>query len=479
MNPDTIATVSTQPKLSILICTLEERAELLARLLGTLEPQRRPLPPDTVEILIESDSRQHSIGWKRNRLLERARGQYLAFVDDDDTVAPDYLAELLAGIARGVDAVCIQGTFTINGDPSSAAPFIDTPYGPHAVSQVGGVTQFLRGLQHLDAIRSDIARSCQFPDCSFTEDYTWGTELERHGLVRTWHLIDHPIYFYDYWDTKRANSDCHLAIVMPVLNHVYTTYKSVESLLQATTDPNFALIMVDDGSSDPEVGAYAQDLYARLDRRFHYIRNPQNLGVNASWNIGIMAAQSLNARYIAVVNNDVLFSAGWDKSLTESLNDPTVGVVSPMSTWSSGMPLDWPRGAGKDVNPAGYRGYMPLLGACFVARSETFNRVRELSESFGKTGVFPDQMRIYFGDNWLAAAVQYLGLQCGYDSDSYVHHLYCTTTRELDNGPLFDTDGAVFLELEERMGRHMEPFAPPPEGVAAIRPNPVSEEVSA
>ena len=440
------------PKLSILICTLKERSSLLHRLLKSLNRQCLKFPGQ-VEILTEFDDRERTIGAKRNALLDRAVGDYVVYVDDDDRVSDDYIEEMLRGIETGKDAVCVQGTFTINGDQTTESPFIDTPYGPHTVSVVAGRQQFLRGLQHLDAIKREIAQSVQFPDSSFTEDYTWGTDLERLKLVKTWHSIDHPVYFYDFWDNKPANGKCNLAVVMPVLNHVYTTYKSVESLLQATSDPNFVLIMVDDGSeTHSEVHEYAMDLYRRLDRRFKYIHNTQNKGVNESWNIGITAAQSLNAKYIAVVNNDVLFAPKWDAPLKELLDDPSIGIVSPLSTYGSSLPLDWPKGSGRDVNPAGYRGYMPLLGACFAARADTFDKV----------GPFPvdEGLKIYFGDNWLAMKCQSLDLACGYESDSYVHHLLCVTTRSLNNSPIWEQEGPAFDALCEKMGRKMEPFAP-------------------
>lgn len=443
-------------KLSILICSLLERKQQCAKLLKSLKSQISQWPSGTVEVIVELDNRERTIGAKRNALLDRSTGDYVVFVDDDDTVSSDYVSELLVGISNGYDAICVQGLFTINGDKTTESPFIDTPYGPHTVSIVNGRQRFLRGLQHLDAIKREIATSVRFPDSSFTEDYTWGTELERTGKVKTWYSIDHPVYFYDFWDNKPANGKCNLAVVMPVLNHVYTTYKSVESLLQATNDPNFVLIMVDDCSEEySDVRDYAMDLYRRVDRRFKYIRNTENLGVNASWNIGITAAQALNASYIAVVNNDVMFSKDWDVALKKSLDDPGVGVISPLSTYGNTMPLDWPRGSGRDVNPAGYRGYMPLLGACFMAKAETFVKV----------GPFPveEGLKIYFGDNWLAIACQALGLQCGYDSDSYVHHLLCVTTKSLDNGPIWEKEGPAFDALCSKLGRTMQPFALPDE----------------
>ena len=78
-------------KLSILICTLKGRDEYLNRVLQVLEPQKT----DDVEILIESDERQMTIGQKRNKLLDRAIGDYICYVDDDDLVSVDYIEKIL------------------------------------------------------------------------------------------------------------------------------------------------------------------------------------------------------------------------------------------------------------------------------------------------------------------------------------------------------------------------------------------------
>ena len=83
--------------LSICICTLTDRARQFAELMECIQPQADGEP---VEILVESDSGQATIGEKRNRLLQRAKGQYIAFVDDDDMVAAAYVPQVLSHIRR-------------------------------------------------------------------------------------------------------------------------------------------------------------------------------------------------------------------------------------------------------------------------------------------------------------------------------------------------------------------------------------------
>jgi len=94
------------PSLSVIIPT-RDRGPLLARALASVEAQS--LPPGEVLIVDDGDApldarslpgvrvvRQeapHGAARARNLGAARARGRFLAFLDDDDTWHPDYLAE--------------------------------------------------------------------------------------------------------------------------------------------------------------------------------------------------------------------------------------------------------------------------------------------------------------------------------------------------------------------------------------------------
>jgi GT2 family glycosyltransferase len=228
-----------------------------------------------------------------------------------------------------------------------------------------------------------------------------------------------------------------LSVIVPAFNEVATTRQSIASLLANTAEPDFELVFVNDGSTD-ETPTYAAELQARLGPRFVYVAHPENRGVCRAWDSGLLAS---NAPTIAFNNNDILYSPEWERGLLNALErDSRLAVVSPLSTHGP-IPADWPKGAGRGPNPAGYMGYMPLLGCCFMCRRSLFDEI----------GLFPKELTHYFSDNWIALASQSKGYECGYAADSYIHHLMGISSRKL-SAKWWGIDGPAFEKLAKPLG---------------------------
>ena len=85
-------------KLSILICSVQDRdrEENLKNIEHELKDQIcKNYAENIVEILIEKDNREMSVGRKRNVLIDKAKGEYVCFIDDDDFISKDYLNIIL------------------------------------------------------------------------------------------------------------------------------------------------------------------------------------------------------------------------------------------------------------------------------------------------------------------------------------------------------------------------------------------------
>lgn len=175
------------PKLSILIPSLIGREKYLARLYDILKPQLS----NDIEVLIHTDNKQITTGSKRNNLINDAKGEYIIFVDDDDRVSADYVEQVMVGINRGVDAVTITSIITVDG--KNPRFVIDSPYQENRFYK----NTYYRGVQHLDAVKRELASQIKYEDISFGEDAKWTKAMHESGLIKTWYRVGKPIYFYE------------------------------------------------------------------------------------------------------------------------------------------------------------------------------------------------------------------------------------------------------------------------------------------
>jgi len=178
--------VARNIKLSLLICSLKDRHEKLQRLLSCLKPQLN----SKVEVLIETDQRKITTGAKRNILLKKAVGDYIAFIDDDDLVSDDYVSKILEAIKTKPDCVGIKGQVTF-AKKRISKPFI------HSVKyatwfQKGGI--YYRCPNHISPVKRKLALRIGFPDVYTQEDLKYSMEL--YPFLKTEVFIDSTLYYY-------------------------------------------------------------------------------------------------------------------------------------------------------------------------------------------------------------------------------------------------------------------------------------------
>lgn len=178
--------------LSLLICHLPARKLLLDKLLFELRSQISA-GQYKVEILIDRDAGK--VGAKRQRLLEQAQGDYVAFIDDDDWVAPDYLSSIVPALGA-YDAIGFQGEISTNGRNVK----LFTISKEHKYEEKGGI--YYRYNNHLSPVRREIALKIGYKDVSFAEDFDYAMRLKESGLVKTEKYIYKALYFYRYVTRK-------------------------------------------------------------------------------------------------------------------------------------------------------------------------------------------------------------------------------------------------------------------------------------
>lgn len=182
--------------LSVCIATMPERRGLLNRLVDHLYAQIIRHRPRQVEVL--TDAGGGTIGEKRQRLLEKSRGLFVAFVDDDDWIADDYIAQVVGALEREpeVDCASLWGVITENGD---------NPQRFHHSLQYEGWYRTPEGLfartpNHLNAIRRELALQAGFKASNFGEDHEFSKAVRP--LLRREAVVDSVLYHYWYSGNK-------------------------------------------------------------------------------------------------------------------------------------------------------------------------------------------------------------------------------------------------------------------------------------
>jgi len=181
-------------QLSLLIPTLECRRNQLSRLVEGLEFQiRNSGRRSEVEILPFRDAGEHSIGYKRNILLGRAKGEFVAFIDDDDEVSERYIELICCALGRRpeVDCLGIRGIITFRG--SHPREFVHSLRYSDIFSRNH---TYYRPPAHLNPIRRAIAVHYRFPEVSYSEDFHWALQMRDDRVLQQEEFIDSPLYFY-------------------------------------------------------------------------------------------------------------------------------------------------------------------------------------------------------------------------------------------------------------------------------------------
>jgi glycosyltransferase involved in cell wall biosynthesis len=189
--------------LAILIPTLPVRIDSYTRLIKKLCQQiERYRLQDKVQIHSYMDCKDHSVGVKRNMLIQNSSAKYVCFLDDDDDISDDYLYQIFLAIPMNCDVITFDGAYIEQGKKTR-----------FSISRLNrnnfnAVDCFYRLPNHLCPVKREIAIASLFTDKNFGEDSDYSERINK--LIKNEYHIKHDLYFYLYDQQNSQTSPSNL-----------------------------------------------------------------------------------------------------------------------------------------------------------------------------------------------------------------------------------------------------------------------------
>jgi O-antigen biosynthesis protein len=372
-----------------------------------------------------------------NSALDLATGTFIALVDHDDLLAPDALYHVVAHLADHPEADIIYSDEDhIDDTGQRSAPYFKPDWNPELmlgqnlinhlgvyrrglVERLGGFRVGMEGSQDYDlALRAVAAttpdRIVHIPHilyhwrqagqtrsfsesaldrCAsngrravleFLETEQPGVTVQPAAAVPSWSRIVYPI----------PTPEPLVSVIIPTRNHADLLGRAVDGLLNRTDYPALEVLIVDNGSDEPET----LTLLVRLeqDERVRVLRCPGPFNYSALNNHAV--GQS-TGELILLLNNDVdVINPDWLREMVSHAIRPGIGAVGAKLLYPDGTIQHGGVTVGvggvaghqylhKQHDDVGYFGQLTLVraitavtGACLLVRRQAFLEVGGLDE---------------------------------------------------------------------------------------------------
>lgn len=203
------------PKLSVLIASTWDREEMTERLFEKICGMKKDTSwisfhgdievgvefDSEVEVIVCYDNKEMSIGAKRQKMIEEARGEYIVYIDSDDDVPYYYIDELLKAIEKKPDCIGFEIECTGMKEGTMLASASKKHGEWRTIKRKKNDKRkydFLRTIYHKTPVKREIALKAGFPDKRYGEDAEYAKRLKETGLLKNEVFIPKVMYYYQY-----------------------------------------------------------------------------------------------------------------------------------------------------------------------------------------------------------------------------------------------------------------------------------------
>lgn len=407
-----------------------------------------------------------------NTALEMARGDYVALMDHDDILPEHALYEVAAALDRDPDlALLYSDEDRLDADGARSEPYFKPDFNYELLLRQNLVS-------HLGVYRRDVIVELGGLRSGFDGSQDWDLALrvvERVGRERIHHI---PAVLY-HWrqagdqssfssshlarcaDAARRAVEEHLArtgqvarvapdprlsgwlsvsrlppapkpmvsVIVPTRDRVDLLEQCVRGVLESTDYHPLELVIVDNGSTEPEALALLDRV--RKDRRVQVIERPEPFNFSRLNNIGAAHARG---EILVLLNNDIsMIRRDWLYELVANVVLPEVGAVGARLLYPNGAlqhggvvlgvggapPVAGHLCTGASRLDPGYLGHLALprnvsavTAACLAIRRSVYEEVGGLDESIA----------VAFNDVDLCLRLRARGYEIVWDSGAELYH---------------------------------------------------------
>lgn len=428
---EAVASVQSQTYVHWELCIHDDASDQphVARILAELSA-RMP------NLRVSRTTTRQGIAATTNAAIALAQGRWITFLDHDDLLEPEALAAVVASHLETGAQVVYTDHDVLGDDGQLRHPyfkpdwnhdlFLSQMYLGHLVSfdaalvrQMGGLRSDCDGSQDYDLVLRCVtsgARVAHVPRVLYHWRAHAGSTAANAGSKPYAHDAGkralqahvqsrHPGAYVDdgsqlfCYDVRYGYADqgALASIIIPTRDGLDLLRTCVESLYAQTVYPAFEIIVVDNGSTDPETLAWLQQMGQRDD--FRVIR----ADVPFNWSaLNNLAAQQARGEVLVFLNNDTeVIDPHWLQRLAENALRPDVGVCGPLLLYPdrtiqhAGVVIGmggWADHVFKGeapvhnqnlfVSPVLQRQVLAVTGACMVVARDTFDSLGGFDESF-------------------------------------------------------------------------------------------------
>lgn len=475
---------------------------------STLTPLLEKLAAQDSRIHFLKNERQLHIAENTNAAIEAAKGEYIAFADHDDLLAPNALYECVRTINRFPDTELMYSDEDKLGTGDKyMQPNLKPDFDPDLLDSVNYIC-------HLLVVKKSLIGSAGKMDPAFdgAQDYdfilrcTEKTDRIRHipKILYHWRFFEgstaanpesktyafdagqravaahyqrlglpaevekgeYPGIYVTSWHWKEKPK---VTVLIPNKDHVKDLERCLDSIREKSAYPNYDIVIIENNSTEEETFRYYEKICGE-DSRIRVVRYEGGFNYSAINNFGAAAA---DGEYLFLLNNDTAFiSPDVIEQLLGFVMRPDVAAAGARLYYEddtiqhAGVVVGWGGIAGHAfVNQKrGETGYMhrvicqqdysAVTAACMMVKKKAFDEV----------GGFTEKLAVAFNDIDLCMKFRKAGYLIVYNPYAELYH-YESRSRGLENTPekvrRFQNEMAEFRKRWPEILRDGDPYYNP------------------